>query len=229
MKYNTRWLNFFSIIESREAQKEMAKEVISQDELPSTIQLIGGTDLSHFPFDPESKVFSACVVLSSPSLNLVETATVAQIQTVPYIPGFLGFREVPSLLKAYEKLSIKPDILLVDGHGLSHPRGLGVATHLGLLLGIPTIGVAKSILIGTPAESLSEEAGAMTPLLWKGKERGMVIRTKTRCNPIIVSIGHKVSLSTAVQVVLNCVTKYRLPEPTRLAHFAANQARLAIK
>jgi deoxyribonuclease V len=222
---NPKWLFCETIAEAQAAQKEMEKKVLVEDVINQPIKYIGGMDVSNTPFDPEEKIFGAAVILSYPSLSVVQTSTQANQQTFPYIPGLLGFREVPTLIQAYKQLSLVPDLIMVDGHGISHPRGLGVASHLGVLLDIPTIGVAKSILVGAPAGSLSEERGSMVPLLWKGKQIAMMVRTKKRCSPLIISIGHKVSLQTATQLVLQCLTKYRLPEPTRYAHLAANKCR----
>ncbi|HEX2582537.1 MAG TPA: deoxyribonuclease V [Chlamydiales bacterium] len=222
---NRKWLFCETIDEAKAAQKEMGEKVLAEDVFQEPIKYIGGVDVSNTPFDPEERIFAAAIILSYPSLSLAETATQAHQQTFPYIPGLLGFREVPTLIQAYKQLSLVPDIIMVDGHGISHPRGLGIASHLGVLLDIPTIGVAKSILVGSPAGPLSEEVGSMVPLLWKGKQIAMMVRTKKRCSPLIVSIGHKVSLQTATQLVLRCLTKYRLPEPTRYAHLAANKCR----
>lgn len=225
LKANPKWLVCENIAEAQAAQKEMAERVSLKDDINKPINIIGGADVSNTPFDPEQLIFGAVVALSYPSFSILETATQANKQTFPYIPGFLGFREAPSLIKAYEQLAIIPDLLMVDGHGISHPRGLGIASHLGVLLDIPTIGVAKSILIGQPAAPLGEEVGCMVPLIWKGKEIAMQVRTKKRCTPLIISAGHRISLQTATQWVLSCLKKYRLPEPTRYAHLAANQCR----
>jgi deoxyribonuclease V len=222
---NPKWLFYKNIVEAQEAQKEMAKKVLLEDDINDPIKNIGGVDVSNTPFDPEQMIFGALTVFSYPSLSILQIATEATQQKVPYVPGLLGFREVPILIQLYNQLSVLPDVLMVDGHGVSHPRGLGVASHLGVLLDIPTIGVAKSILVGTPAAPLSEEVGSRVPLLWKGDEIGMMVRTKKRCSPLIISAGHKISLKTAVQLVMSCLKKYRLPEPTRYAHLAANKYR----
>jgi deoxyribonuclease V len=218
--------NFETIEEAKEAQKEMAKKVLLDDCFNKPIEVIGGMDVSNTPFDPKQMIFGAMIACSYPSLSILQNATQANKQTFPYVSGLLGFREAPTLIQAYSQLSVVPDVIMVDGHGVSHPRGLGIASHLGVLLDIPTIGVAKSILVGTPAGSLSEEVGSMTPLLWKGKEIAMMVRTKKRCSPLIISAGHKISLKTAIQLVMNCLKKHRLPEPTRYAHLAANKTRL---
>lgn len=207
-----------------EQQRLLAQKVITHDAF-SPPQLIAGMDVSNNLYDPEQKIFAAAVVLSYPELTLLEESAVLEIQTLPYIPGFLGFREAPALVSAFNRLKKRPDLILVDGHGISHPRGLGIASHIGVLLDIPTIGVAKSILVGHPAKPLAPEQGSQTPLLWKGKTIGVLLRSKARSNPLIISSGHRISLPTAVEYVKNCLRKYRLPEPTRQAHLAANRAR----
>ncbi len=212
--------------EAQAAQREMAEQVLFQDSLKKPIQTVAGMDVSNTPFDPECKIFASAVVLSYDFLQPLETSAQVSVQKFPYIPGFLGFREVPALVQAYQKLDVRPDVILVDGHGASHPRGLGVASHLGVVLDIPTIGVAKSSLVGKLKEPLEEDAGSMTPLVWKGKEIGMVLRTKKRCSPLIISPGHKVTLETALEIVKHCLKGYRLPEPTRQAHLAANSCRI---
>ncbi len=222
---NPDWLFFKNIEDAKAAQKEMAERVCLEDGFKKPVEFIGGVDVSNTPFDPEQMIFGATIVCSYPSLSLLQTASQANKQSFPYVTGLLGFREAPTLIQAYNQLSFFPDVIMVDGHGVSHPRGLGVASHLGVLLDIPTIGVAKSILVGTPAAPLSEEVGSMVPLLWKGKEIAMMARTKKKCSPLIISVGHKISLRTATQLVMSSLKKYRLPEPTRYAHLAANKAR----
>lgn len=222
---NKNWLFPETTAEAHAAQKEMAEKVSLIGNAKTPIRYIAGVDLSNTPFDPEEMVFAAITVLSFPSLETVEIATHSQKQEFPYITGLLGFREVPALVNAYNQLSIRPDIIMVDGHGISHPRGLGVASHLGVLLDIPTIGVAKSVLIGKPREPLPEEPGSMVPLMWKEKEIAMMLRTKKRCNPLIISAGHKISLEDATKLVIQCLKGYRLPEPTRHAHQLANICR----
>jgi len=205
-------------------QKELAAAVIVEDQL-SRLQHIGGMDVSASRFDPEKMVFATCVILEANSLAVVEDRAYSHVQPLPYIPGLLGFREAPSLVEAYQKLTIKPDLIMVDGQGICHPRGLGLASHIGVLLDIPTIGVAKTIYIGKPAQELGYKAGSVQPLIWKDKLVGMLVRTKDGCSPLVVSPGHKISFKTSVELVLACVRGYRLPEPTRQAHLAANAAR----
>lgn len=219
------WLFPDSILEAHLMQKEMAKKVFLKDAFETPIQNLGGVDLSNNPFDPEKRVFGAIATLAYPSLETIEAATRVDHQEFPYISGLLGFREAPTLVQLYDQLTIRPNILLVDGHGISHPRGLGIASHLGILLDIPTIGVAKSILVGKPLYPLAEAVGSQAPLIYKGQEIGMLLRSKKGCNPLIISAGHKITLSTSLTIVRSCIKKYRLPEPTRLAHVAANDCR----
>ena len=219
------WLFPNDLVEARRAQKEMARKVIREDAFSNPIVHIAGMDISNTPFDPEQWVFGAAVSVLYPTLDIVETATQVDRQQFPYIPGFLGFREVPTLVKAYRQLSFPVELVMVDGHGMSHPEGVGVATHLGVVLDIPSIGVAKSILVGKPAGVLAEPVGSHVPLIWKDQEIGMIVRTKKRCCPLIISAGHRITLLTAFHIVMHCLQNYRLPEPTRQAHLAANLCR----
>lgn len=219
-----KWLYPASLEEAQHAQREMAERVILTDHF-SFSHCVGGMDVSNNLYD--TMIYASAVVLDKKNLQLVEEAAIAQNQLFPYIPGFLGFREAPALVAAFKQLKRQPDLLLVDGHGISHPRGLGIASHLGVLLNIPTIGVAKSILIGQPERTLGSAKGDTVPLIWKGKQIATLLRTKERCNPLIISIGHRISLTSALDIVLQCQTRYRLPEPTRQAHLAANRCRKA--
>jgi deoxyribonuclease V len=162
----------------------------------------------------------AVVVLSYPGLEVVEVEVVTDRIAFPYVPGLLSFREAPLVLAACEKLSVTPDLFLVDGQGIAHPRRMGLASHLGLFWNTPTIGCAKSRLCGVHDEP-GNEAGSHAELFDKGEVIGAVLRTRTGVNPVYVSIGHKISLPTAVNWIMACCRGYRLPEPTRLAHQAA--------
>jgi deoxyribonuclease V len=222
------WLYPPSLEAATRIQRQLAERVISEDDF-SLRSFIGGMDVSNNLYDPQAMVYASAVVLNKDTLELKEEAAVARHQPFPYVPGFLGFRETPALVDAFKQLKIKPDILMVDGHGISHPRRLGIATHIGVLLDIPTIGVAKSRLVGHPEGVLGEEVGDHIPLMWKGKQIGVLLKTKVRCLPLIVSTGHRVSLQTAIELVLKCLTRYRLPETTRQAHLAANRYRQQTK
>lgn len=222
----TAWLYPASLEEAAQVQRLLAEKVVREDQLP-VIHRVGGLDVSNNLRDPENWVYASVVSLDVSSLKPLET-TCAQVQsTLPYMPGFLAFREVPALVEAFEQLQVKPDLLMVDGHGISHPRGLGIASHLGVLLDCPTIGVAKSILVGKPASEPGNQVGDFVPLVWRGKTLGAVVRTRSNVAPVYISTGHKISLETAVEWVIRCLTRFRLPEPTRQAHQAANSCRRA--
>ncbi len=222
----SKWLYPSSLKEAEQVQHEIAERIILTDDF-SLSHFIGGMDVSNNLYD--TNIYASAVVLDKQTLQLTNEAAVAQSQSFPYIPGFLGFREAPALVTAFKQLTQQPEIILVDGHGISHPRRLGIATHLGVLLDIPTIGVAKSVLVGHPAGPLGNAKGDTVPLVWKGEQIGIFLRTKVRCNPVIISTGHRVSLQSALEIVLKCLTRYRLPEPTRQAHLAANHCRREAK
>jgi deoxyribonuclease V len=201
-------------------QQQKSSQVICYDAF-DFIQptLIGGTDVG---FEENGSITrAAMVVLSFPKLEVMEYQVIRTPTCIPYIPGFLSFRECPALLQVWQKLKLKPDLLLVDGHGQAHPRRLGIASHLGLELNIPTIGVAKKRLCGQFSE-LSETAGCSVWLEDKTEQIGWVLRSKQNCNPLFISIGHRVSQETALRIVKQCLTKYRLPEPTRWADAIAS-------
>lgn len=219
------WLFPGSFTEAAKIQREMAEKVITEDQL-SELRYIAGMDVSNNPYDPQQLIYASAVVIDAKTEAIIEVRHAVRVQQLPYKPGFLGFREAPALVEAYQQLKHKPSVIFVDGHGISHPRGLGIASHLGVLLDVPTIGVAKTILIGKPASSLATEPGTQIPLLWHDQMIvGMLLRTKARSNPLIISAGHKISLLTAIELVRSQLRGYRLPEPTRQAHLAANQYR----
>jgi len=178
-------------------------------------KLAAGLDCA---FSPDKKyIAAAAVLLRLEDFEVVETTSAVLPVQFPYIPGLLSFREAPVCIAAVEKLRRRPDVFLVDGQGLAHPRRLGLACHLGLFLDLPTIGCAKSRLIGQ-YENLPIQKGASAPLTDKGEIIGSVVRTRTDVKPLFISPGHRITFEQAVEVVLACCTKYRLPEPTRLAH-----------
>jgi deoxyribonuclease V len=171
--------------------------------------------------------FAGFVSLSYPSLELLGHSVAKGHIPFPYIPGLLSFREIPMLMRAWDALPPKPDVLIVDGVGIAHPRRIGIASHLGLMLGIPTIGCAKSVLTGR-FEAPADEAGSTSPLTdpSTGEILGIALRTKTGVRPVFVSPGHLITLPEAVDLVRSCVRKHRLPEPTRLAHNTVNEYRV---
>ena len=204
----------------REQQVELAARVSLHDALPHPVRRIAGLDVG---FEDGGAITRAASVLIDATTGDVLEQHVARIQTrMPYIPGFLSFRELPALLEALAMLSAAPDLVFVDGHGVAHPRGLGVAAHLGVETGLPTIGVAKKVLVGD-FEEPGPMPGDRVPLLYKGRRIGTVLRSKLRCRPLIVSPGHRISHETAVEQVLARLAGYRLPEPTRLADRLASR------
>lgn len=213
MKINTKFLSPQSLEEAKIIQKKLTNQVIKKDNL-EIVNYVAGVDVG---FQDNYKITKAAIaVLKFPSLELVESQTAFIPTTFPYIPGFLSFREIPALLKAIEKLTIIPDIILCDGQGIAHPRRFGIASHLGVLLDLPTIGVAKSLFIGKH-EEVPLEKGSWQPLIDREQVIGAVLRSRTNVKPIYISIGHKISLPTALDYVMGCLTKYRLPETTRWA------------
>lgn len=185
-------------------------------------RLIAGADVS---YGKQSDLFYGAVVVFSPEpWRIVEWATAHGRVSFPYIPGMLSFREAPILLKAFKKLKAAPDLIIFDSQGIAHPRGLGLAAHIGLFLNIPTIGCAKSRLIGEYNEP-GTSAGCRTNLTHNGERIGTVLRTRDGVNPVFVSPGHLMDHSGAVKWVLRCCRRYRLPEPTRQAHVLVNQVR----
>lgn len=207
--------------EAVKLQKELAASARCEDDL-GPVRTIAGVDVSMNRFSPDG--FAAIVVLSVPDLQVIEVAGAKTKLAMPYIPGLLSFREIPLLLEAWKQLKTIPDLLMVDGQGIAHPRRLGIAAHLGVYLDIPAIGCAKSILVGRH-EPLAPERGSRQPLVHHGEMVGYAVRTKDKVNPVYVSCGHRVSQETAVRWVLECARGYRLPEPTRQAHLASNALR----
>jgi deoxyribonuclease V len=186
---------------------------------PRQVRTVAGVDVG---FERHGRIArAAAAVLAFPQLELVDYAVVRQPARFPYVPGLLSFRELPALLAALERLQVKPDLILCDGQGLAHPRRFGIACHLGVICDVPTIGVAKSRLIGEHGEP-SERRGAWIPLRDKGETIGAVLRSRRGTRPIYVSIGHRLSLPLAVRYVMACTTRFRLPETTRWAHRLAS-------
>jgi len=197
--------------------------ILCDRDLPDPIRFVAGADISYSRGD--DRFFGAAVILSFPALEIVEIASAVARAPFPYVPGLLSFREGPVLLKAFENLKQRPDIVLFDGQGIAHPRGVGLACHMGLFLDLPTIGCAKTKLIGTYGE-VGRERGDWTELRHQEAVIGRVLRTKNRVRPIFVSPGHRIGLSRAVEIVLACCRGYRLPEPVRQAHLAVNRLRV---
>ena len=201
------------LVEAKKLQLIGQKQVIQQDTFKQ-VNYVAGVDIG---FRDNYRITKAAIaILKFPSLELVESAIIETPTTFPYIPGYLSFREVPAILEVMKKVTITPDLILCDGQGYAHPRRFGLACHLGVILDLPTIGVAKKRLIGKH-EEVGNSKGSWQYLQDKDEIIGVVLRTRTNVKPVYVSIGHKISLPTAIDYVLRCTTKYRLPETTRYA------------
>jgi deoxyribonuclease V len=206
-----------SIARAKEIQTSLARAVITDNSV-TDLRFVAGIDISS-P-DARGVARGAVVVLGYPELNIVELKIAEAKITFPYIPGLLSFRESPLILAACEELDNVPDLILVDGQGIAHPRRLGLASHVGLFLDVPTIGCAKSVLCGQHP-LLAEEPGSHAELHDKAEVIGAALRTRHGVRPVYVSVGHKIDLTSALRWVMECCRGYRLPEPTRLAHLAA--------
>ena len=193
-------------------QKELAKKLVIAP-LDKEIKTVAGCDSSIFRGE---HILSVFVVLDFPSLELIESRFYVSPIELPYIPGLLAFREMPNVLRAYELLENEPDLIMVDGHGISHPRKMGIATHIGIELDKPTIGIAKKRLVGS-YEDPAIEKGSCTDLTRYKQVIGKVLRNKNKVQPIFVSVGHKITLEEALEFTHQTTTKYRLPETTRIA------------
>lgn len=217
-------------------QNELRSQVRLQP-LAGEVRLIAGCDISFNRFS--DIVYAGIIVLSLPELEIVTSATVVTKARFPYIPGLLSFRETPALLEAWEKLDVAPDVVMLDGQGLAHPRRFGIACHFGLLTGRPTLGCAKTVLVGKYDEP-DERAGSYSLMTHKGEVVGAAVRTKGRVAPVYISPGHLIDLPGAIQLALRSVkgyqpsdpsqpskSKYRIPEPTRQAHLLVNEVRRA--
>lgn len=200
-------------------QSRLSADVVIGDKL-GEVRLVAGVDVG---FEEGGAVTRAAVaLLDFPSLAPAGSVLARAPTSFPYVPGLLSFRELPAVLQAFERLETLPDLVLCDGQGIAHPRRIGIASHLGLWLDLPTIGVAKSRLIGTH-EDVPAEKGAWRPLMDRGERIGAVLRTRNGVSPLYISPGHRISLETAIDYVLACTTRYRLPETTRAAHRLASQ------
>lgn len=196
-------------------QHELAQRIVLEDRL-GEVHFVAGVDMAIN--ENNGMAHAAVVLLTFPEMEIVERHIYEEPIRMPYIPGLLSFREAPCVLGAFHKLHQRPDLVMVDGMGIAHPRRIGIASHLGLWLNIPTIGCGKSLLTGKyDKAALSEEAGSWVPLIDKKEVIGAVVRTRTRVNPMFISPGHLISVQTSIDYVLKCGRGYRLPEPTRLA------------
>lgn len=218
ISFRHRW--DLSIRQAMALQKKWAPKVIRNNQRPSNVSTVAGIDVAY----GDGWAVAAVAVLHYPELTLQERGLGGCPATFPYLPGLLSFREGPAVITALERLTTLPDLIIFDGQGIAHPRRLGLASHMGLLLDVPTLGCAKTCLCGhfTPPD---DKRGAYTFLIHRSEVIGAVLRTRRHVKPLFVSIGHRIDLSSVVQIVLNCCKGYRLPEPVRIAHQLA-QSRL---
>ncbi len=207
--------------EAVQLQRQLADRVETRMPL-SKWRLVASADISYNRFDPV--FYATALVYDVKTGDVVEVSNAVRRGTFPYVPGLLSFREAPALLEAFAGIQTMPDVVLIDGHGLAHPRHIGIATHLGLWLGVPTVGCAKTRLCGTYKEP-GQRVGAMAPLMYRGEQVGSLVRTKKSVKPVFVSVGNRIDLASAIRVVLGTTKGYRLPEPARLAHLRVNDLR----
>lgn len=202
-------------------QQLLAAQVVREGLRPDFVpRFIAGGDTG---FEENGTVArAAIVILHWPSLEMAEHRVARVPVTLPYVPGYLSFRECPALLAAWQQLTHRPELMFIDGHGVAHPRGLGLASHFGVTVDIPVIGVAKRRLCGD-YQALSATPGDCQPLMYQQRQTGWVLRSKARCNPLFISAGHRVSDDMALYWTRQCLRGYRLPEPTRLADAVASQ------
>jgi len=211
-------------------QEEIASKAVIEDELnPEELNVIAGADQA-FLYESKSeneeenkreRIISAVVLLEYPSMQFFDHAYSVMSVDFPYIPGLLSFREAPAIINAFHTLKTKPDLLVIDGGGVNHPRFAGLATHVGVSLDIATIGVTKNLLCGTG--ELPTEEGESRIITYHEREVGYYLKSQTGSKPIIVAPGHKVSLDTSLKLIRTCIHKHKLPEPTRIAHLCANK------
>lgn len=222
IQYHHRWdVSYKEAIIIQQKLKE--KLILHDKDFPEQIRTIAGADIS---YSRQSNLFFAVVVLLEyPTMNVVEETCFTERVSFPYIPGLLSFREGPAVLKAFESLRNVPDVVIFDGQGIAHPRGIGLASHMGLFLDIPTIGCAKKRLVGTHGE-VGHMVGDYADLILDDQVVGAALRTKKKVKPVFISPGHKMGIRKAIELVLSCCRGYRLCEPVRRAHLAVNSLRL---
>ncbi len=210
--------------QARRVQNELREQVIPEVPVGFASRLAAGADLSMER--GSDRGYAAIVVLDAATLDTVDQATAVSQLPFPYVPGFLSFRELPAITAVWERLKQKPDVLIFDGQGYAHPRRFGIACHGGLVLGVPSVGCAKSLLVGRHGP-LGEERGSTAEIVHRGELVGMAVRTRDRTNPLYVSIGHLMDLPSAVGLVLKLCPRFREPETTRRAHQLVNELRRA--
>ena len=205
----------------RALQTELAQQVVLRDGFAKPLRRIAGFDVGFE--DDGATTRAAAVLLDADTLAVIDQQVARRPTAMPYIPGLLSFRELPALLDALARLPHAPDLAFIDGHGIAHPRRLGIAAHFGVATGLPAIGVAKKILVGAPRMALHDMRGAFTPLRDGATQIGWLLRSKPGCLPLVVSPGHRVAMASAPELVMRYTRGYRLPEPTRLADRLASR------
>lgn len=207
--------------QAKAVQSELQKQ-INICPLNKEIRYIAGADVSYSIM--HQKYYAALIIFKFPELTITETHTAAGDVHFPYVPGYLTFREAPILLDAFRKIKTEPDVVIFDGQGIAHPRKMGLAAHVGIILDIPSIGCAKNKLIGS-YDMPGNIKGFHSPLVYRNEQIGAVVRTRTKVKPVFVSPGHKITLEESISLVLASATQYRIPEPTRQAHLLVNRIR----
>lgn len=207
-------------------QRELAGRVVARDEFAEPLRLVGGVDVAYR--EDRGLAIAAAVILDIATLQVRESAHAEIRIGFPYVPGLLSFREIPAIESALGKLTLRPDLLVCDGHGIAHPRRFGLASHVGFLFDLPAIGCAKSSLRLRARKEPGLTRGSSSPLIARGQVVGAVLRTRDGVKPLYVSPGHRLSVATACELVLRMCTRYRLPEPTRLADQAVNRLRTVV-
>ena len=210
--------------QAAERQRELRERLVAEPPPGFAPRLLGGADLSHAR--GADRAFTAAVVVDAVTMETVAESSATVPLTFPYVPGLLSFRELPAMAAVWERLGTRPDVLVFDGHGYAHPRRFGIACHGGVLLGVPSVGCAKSILVGEHGP-LARRRGSTAPLVHRGEVVGVALRTRDGVSPVYVSIGHRVDLDAAVRVVLAATAGFREPETTRRAHRLVNALRRA--
>ena len=204
------------------AIQQQLRQQVRIEPLTTAPETIAGCDISFNKY--EETVYAGIVVLRLDTLETVAEASAVTTASFPYVPGLLSFRELPALFEVWAKLTVLPDVVVFDGHGIAHPRRLGIASHAGLWLNRPTLGCGKSVLVGKYDEP-TPERGAWSPMTYRGEVVGAALRTKNKVNPVYVSPGHLIDLDTSRDLMLRCDGGYRIPEPTRRAHNLVNAVR----
>ena len=210
-----------SITEATQLQKELASQ-IKLKPLDKPLEVIAGADISYNKFS--TTVYAGIVLLRYQDMKPLAYSLVETEVIFPYVSGYLAFREIPAVKMAWDRLPQKPDLIIMDGQGITHPRKMGIASHFGLIENVPAVGCAKTMLYGDFAP-LDTARGSISPIMAKGEHLGYALRTRDNVKPVYVSPGHMITIDQALEVMKNCIGKYRIPEPTRLAHNLVNEFR----